>query len=467
MRTYFWLCFLGIFHLAYGQHQPLLYNVDDLPQALMLNPGSQVDLTGHIGLPFLSQIHVSAGTSGVSIYDIFRDDGSDINARIRDATHKMNSYDHFMINEQMEIITLGWKIDQKNYLSAGIYQELDLFSYFPKDLAILANEGNNDYMNQTFDFSQVAFTGEIMTVYHLGLNHIFNDKLSLGVRTKLYAGVANVESTGNTGLFTTYNNQQGTNYYRHVVENMNFRLNISGFERFQEETDISAKDVATHMLKGSMFGGNIGVGADFGLSYQLSERFVATASVLDLGMMFQRKDVENYLYYGSYETEEVEPLFPELDENDQAISYWNVFEEIEANLKDETLEEAYTTWRPAKFNTGIEYSFGRFYPPCDCLTETKVSYKNRLGMNLSGVKRPRGLIYSFTSYWDRKINETQRFRVAHTLDHFSMLSLGLMYSARINKFNFYIAANNLLAFPDLGEAHGASIQMGMQLLFKD
>ncbi len=462
MRCWPLITFLFCFSLLSAQNKPLLYNVDDLPQSLMLNPGTQIDFIGHVGLPFLSQIHFSAGTSGVSLHDIFRNDGTNINTRIREAMHSMTSYDHFTANEQVEIISLGWKLDKRNYLSTGIYQELDFFSYFPKDLAILVNEGNANYINDTFDFSQAAFTGEILTVYHLGLNHKFDEQLTVGVRGKLYSGIFNVESTSNTGTFSTITTPQGPNKYRHIVENMDVLVNTSGFASVK---DMNVQNATAELLKRSFFGGNVGLGLDLGLSYVVTEQFVASASVQDIGLMFQRDDVESYHYYGSYQTDGLEPLFPD---SGSTIPYWDDFEnQVKTNLVDKTYNEAYITWRPAKFNLAIEYGFGQAYLPCNYLTVNKVRFMNQIGMNLAGVLRPRGLVYAFTTYWDKKLTDKQRFRIAHTLDDYSLANFGLMYSVTFNKFNIYLAANNLLGFRNLAKARSTSVQLGLQMVFKD
>ena len=61
--------------LAQSQNKQLLYGVDDLPQSLLLNPGTAISFEKHIGVPFLSGTYVSAGSSGVSVHDIFREGG--------------------------------------------------------------------------------------------------------------------------------------------------------------------------------------------------------------------------------------------------------------------------------------------------------------------------------------------------------------------------------------------------------
>ena len=65
------LCFMGFF--AISQNKQILYGFDDIPQSLLLNPGSKVDQNKHFGIPFLSHIHLSGGSSGVTVYDIFKE----------------------------------------------------------------------------------------------------------------------------------------------------------------------------------------------------------------------------------------------------------------------------------------------------------------------------------------------------------------------------------------------------------
>jgi hypothetical protein len=92
---------------------------------------------------------------------------------------------------------------------------------------------------------------------------------------------------------------------------------------------------------------------------------------------------------------------------------------------------------------------------------------NLIGMQLNGVKRPKGFVTRFTTYWDRKINENHRFKVGYSLDDYSLTNIGLMYTATFNKFNVYLAVNNLLAFPNLAKANSASLQLGMQFVFNE
>ena len=79
----FFLLFLGLFQLS-GQNQKLLYDFTDIPQALIVNPGAVAPHDWFAGIPMLSKMSFSVGSSGISALDLFASDGIDINEKIRE-----------------------------------------------------------------------------------------------------------------------------------------------------------------------------------------------------------------------------------------------------------------------------------------------------------------------------------------------------------------------------------------------
>lgn len=462
------LCLALVFGTFFckAQNKQLLYNVRGLPQSLLNNPGSNVNFDGHIGVPLFSKFHISAGSSGVNLFDIFDESNPDVNRRVSTAIRRLTRNDYFTLHQQLEILSFGWRLNNGQYLSAGVYQEMDMFAYFPKDPALLVNEGNNAYLGEPFDFSDVSFTGEIMTVYHLGINKKVNNKLTIGARGKLYSGIFNVNSTNNTGKFITREDPNSPNFYRHFAENIDIRVNTSGYASLNN-SGMTVQQSTADLLKRSFFGGNVGAGFDIGGSYNLQDNLRITASVLDVGIMFQQHDVENYLYYGDYETDGIEPLFPDVPPNNNTIPYWDLFEdEVDRNLKDETVSENYITWRPVKYNASIEFGFEEMYELCDYRRSYKRRNFNLIGLHVFAVKRPRTVNYALTGYYDRKFNNNFRMKMSYTVDDFSFYNIGILLSKKINKFNFYFASDNLVGYFNLAKSQSASVQFGMQFIFK-
>lgn len=92
---------------------------------------------------------------------------------------------------------------------------------------------------------------------------------------------------------------------------------------------------------------------------------------------------------------------------------------------------------------------------------------NLFGMLFSGVNRPKGPTYGVTAFWDRKVTDNFRFRVAYAADEFTLTKLGFMVSSRLKNFNLYVAANDILGYTNLAKANSASLQLGMQFVFKN
>ncbi len=464
MKFFVTLCSIFLMILCQGQNKQLLYNVNGLPQTLMENPGANIAFDRHIGVPFLSKISLLAGSSGVNIHDIFDNSNANINQRVANTIRRLSSRDYFMAQEQLEILSFGWKLNKDNYISTGIYQEMDAFAYFPKDPAILVSQGNKDYINIPFDFSHVSFTGEVLTVYHVGLNRKLNRQVTVGARIKMYSGIFNVESVNNTGTFLTISTPDGPNYYRQFADNLDVRVNTSGFASLQDNNK-TVQEASRELIGRSFFGGNIGAGLDMGGTFRVKDNVVVSGSILDLGLMWQREDVESYTYKGTYQTDGIEPLFPGIGTDGETFRYWDEFEdEVDRNLVDKTLREPYVTWRPMKFNAAVEMTFGESYLPCDYRVEAKKQYHSKVGMHLFGIRRPRDIKYALSTYYDRKLGSNLRMKVSYTLDDFSYTNIGLLLSTNFKSFNFYLAADNLLGYANLAQSNYQSVQMGFQFI---
>ena len=109
--------------VSFAQNKELLYDFVEVPQALMLNPGMQTSFDWHAGIPMLSGIAVQGATSGLSVNDIFANDGLDINDKVRNrAVYGMDIRDDITGLYQIEILNGGFRGRNRpeNYFSFGI-----------------------------------------------------------------------------------------------------------------------------------------------------------------------------------------------------------------------------------------------------------------------------------------------------------------------------------------------------------
>ncbi len=453
--------------ITYSQNKQVLYGFNEIPQSLLINPGASITNDWYMGIPLFSHIHANFGASGVSVYDVFADDGRDFNQKLRTAINGMIDTDFFTVNQQLELFSggfaLGSSYEKKEYISFGMYQELDVFIYFPKDYAILALEGNQNNINRVFDLSDLNVSGEVISALHLGYNKKVNEKLTYGVRGKLYSSILNFNSTKNKGRFITRNGTD--NFYEHIFD-LDLALRTSGLKSLLDDDNSEIGNDVSTFAKRLLFSGNVGLGLDLGFTYKLSDQLTVDASLQDIGFILHSKDIKNYELNGSLVFDGINPIFPETGDEQTADDYWEQVSGNFENLFDvkETTTK-YTTWRPVKLNSAIRYSFGKeLSEECDCTSEDS-GYLNSIGAQLFAVNRPRQPQLALTAFYYRRLFEQFRLKATYTIDTFSNKNIGLGMSAHLGNLNIYATVDNLLEFQNLAKTQSVSLQFGFNLIF--
>jgi len=426
----------------------------------MTNPGADFKYKFYFGVPLLSGAYLKAGSSGFSAYELFANDGVDFNDKLRSVVYSTTRNDHFAVNEQLEIISGGFKVgdwyDNKGYISFGLYQEFDFWSFMPKDPAILAIDGNRDYIGKRFDLSDLSAKAEVLTTLHVGYHKDVSDKLILGARGKIYFSGFNATSTKNYGSIYTYPSE--VPYYNQVIDS-HITLNTSGISKYTAEgyDGDTTKDISKQLL----FGGDLGLGFDLGFTYYPKENTQITGSIIDVGFVRHSKDPQIYTYEGFYKYEGLNPDFQNFNSPENTVN------EFKRDIKLDTLYNKYTTWRPVKVNASYQYSFGTSRSKeCNCAVRGK-DFKNAVGAQLFMMSTPRTPIMALTGFYQRNILDGLKLKGTYTLDSYSYTNLGLGLSANLGKFNMYFMADNLLEYKDVSKANSLSLQFGFNFIFKD
>ncbi|SDX10761.1 hypothetical protein SAMN05444411_103109 [Lutibacter oricola] len=455
MRKLALLSFLICF-LSTAQNKQLLYGFDELPQTLLLNPGAEVSNKFHVGVPLLSGMHLNGGFSGFSAYDIFKDDGVAINTKIRNAIDGLGNTEVLNLNQQLEILSGGFKLRDNSYLSFGYYQELDMLLKVPKDPIELFYDGNKE-IGRVYSFENLAARAEVLGVFHIGISKKINDKWTIGARAKLYSGVANARAKIKSGTFHT---SYGTNnIYRHHLDFVNGYLQTSGII-MDDYDDVSSSFYTKKLL----LGGNLGLGVDFGFTHHINKQWTVTGSALDIGFMNNSKETESYKLKGNYDIEGINLFFNE----DAPEDYWDdLKDDFEERIVLDTIYKSYISMRPVKLNSSLSYAFGK--PALDnCRFQTGPDvYTNKLGMQLYATI---GTIHSqvaATLFYERRINRYLQSKVTYTVDSYSFKNLGVGVSTKLGSINSYFLVDNLLNLSNIYNAKSVSLQAGINYVFRN
>ncbi|MCC9063866.1 DUF5723 family protein [Flavobacterium piscisymbiosum] len=460
------LCLILIvaFQLSgFAQNKEVLYNFTSIPQSSLVNPGADVSYKFYFGIPVLSGVSANLGSSSFSAYDLFANNGVDFNDKVRNVINNSSSKDKTHVNQQLEIFSGGFRVggrDSQSYISFGAYQEFDFLMYVPKDLAVLALDGNRDHIGKAFNLADLNVRAEVLSVFHVGFHKKLNEKLVLGGRAKLYSSGANATSTKNSGFIYTGQSTGTPNMYEQIIAS-NLELKTSGIATFtKDEYEGSIpKDIAHN----TFFNGSLGFGIDAGLTYYFKDNLQFTASIVDLGFINHTKDIETLTYKGTYNYKGANPSFDPVNKPE------DIFDEFDKAIPRDTLYSKYTTWRPTKFYSSIQYSFGesRSNADCNCKGKVTTSYANAVGGQLFIMSMPVEPFVALTAFYKRNIFEKLDFKATYTFDPYSNKNIGLGLSGTLGKLNMYLLVDNVLEYKDVSKANSIAFQFGFNFVFQN
>lgn len=431
-----------------SQNKKIQFGFNEVPQTLMVNPGSEVNFQWHSGIPILSSNYLHAGISGFAISDLFAKDGININTKIATLLPKLDNADFYTINQQLEVFNIGYRrANKKDYISFGYYEEFDQILYHPKDIVTLAYEGNQDF-DKVFKLRDFNLKAEMLGVFHIGLSRKVNKKITVGARVKLYSSVFNVTSTRNSGLFFT---KRGTdNIYRHRMQEIDFILKTSGIVHDEKEVEQS-------IFSRFIASGNMGVGLDFGLTYKINKNWITEASFQDLGFIRHAKNTTVYRVHGTQEYDGINLVFP----TGNPIDYLN---QIKNELPLKYGSENYTSLRSLKINASLAYRFGERDNSSCLRTVYENPFRNKIGLQIFSIFRPKRPQLAATLFYYKKITNFLSAKVTYSVDEYSAKNIGVGLSTQIGIFNMYGSIDNVLGLTNLSKSRNQTINFGMNII---
>jgi len=468
-----------------AQNQQILYDFDQLPQTLLLNPGAEVDYDKHFGVPLLSNLYLQVGATNKNInYNNIFSGANGIEDILRNIFDQdLNSNEVFLVNQQLEILSGGLRLRNADYyLSFGMYQEVEGFANYPKDEVDLFFNGNDQDRDgfpekgDVFNFNQINFIGEMVGVFHIGISKKINEKLNIGARFKLLSGSLLLNSKNNQGEY-----QLSTNNVinQHNFDAMNVVVNTSGFINIndaQQGIGIGTGDFGglSQAISGLFFGGgNLGVGFDLGLTYHFNKNITLTGSLIDIDFINYSNKIATYSLNNDFILDDPDYFNPPLGDE---FNYWDdKFSSFYDNgdIPLELNDGRFNFRRSPKLNTSIKYQFNHerdedynsVFRDARFVTPVSKVLISEVGIHTYTDFKPNYMIWAVTAFYMREITKGFKAKVTYTYDKFSSKNIGLGISTHIRDFNFYATADNLLALPKLKDSNYQSFQLGMNFIF--
>ena len=454
MKNIFFLFFLTFF-ISNGQNKQVLYDFAGLPQTLLVNPGAEVNNKFYFGFPLFSQVAFQGGITAFSAYDIFADDGTDVNLKIYDVVQDFGKSEFIEVNQQIEALSGGFRLNENNYLSFGYYQEFNFLAKVPRDVVDLVYEGNSD-INREYSVNKLSARAELLGVFHIGVSKKINNKWQVGARAKLYSSALNVNSKRTKGYLKTINGVN--NIYQQELNGIDFLAQTSGVIFSEnEEPDTS------YFVNKMLLGGNLGLGVDFGFTHHYKEQWTISGSVIDLGFIYNTQNVESYSLKGDFKVDGFNLNF----DGENPSDYWNDLQDrFNEEVVLDTINSNYVSTRPLKLYGGVNYMFGKKLD--DCRFDLRPGlFSNKVGLQLFSTV---GSVHSYlaaTLFFERWFSKHFQAKVSYTVDPYSFSNLGAGISTQLGPINIYVLADNLLYLNNIYAAKSANVQLGVNFIFYD
>jgi hypothetical protein len=309
-----------------AQTSQTLYFMERIPQSGVLNPAYQHDHDFYIGIPMASSFNINSKSNFASYNDlIFRHSKYDslISFIHPDAdkggfVSKLQVYNTFARDYYYGILSAGYRRNN-SYFRFEVADRATAGISFPKDLGVLALEGNEQFAGRNAIIS--GFTGNLnyFREYAFGYSYNVDRLFNVGARAKLLFGKADMAfSVGQSALYTdpeTYNLRLTTEFSME----MSMPVSVGTDENGKIDYISSHFRQDDYSRKNFLFGRrNPGIAFDLGGWFRISPVVTLFSSITDIGFISWKRDVykfsidADYLYQGI----DISPLFDSGDGSD-------------------------------------------------------------------------------------------------------------------------------------------------------
>lgn len=209
---------LFCFTTAGAQNSQVLYHMN-LPQSHLLNPAFRPSSSVYVGLPVLTGINFSLGNNFLAFGDLFTEGVSADEGNISFLSSGFNTdrflsglkdKNHLETLTGVQLLGVGFTAGKGNFFFLDIVERAEVNFVFPRDMLRLSFLGNADFAGQTFDFSSFRTDIQYFREAGIGFSKQITERLRMGIKGKMYMGIAAVAVQNNSMKLTVNNNYTNT-----------------------------------------------------------------------------------------------------------------------------------------------------------------------------------------------------------------------------------------------------------------
>ncbi len=415
-----------------------MYLMHEVPQSNLLNPAVQLRCRWFVGIPGLSTTHIAYSNTAFT----YRDLAGAGTWNLEGLFDQMHRVDLYAVEALLNPISIGYR-HKSLYFTFNVLEKIEAYQTVPKDLAEIGLHGNGPFVGETARFDALRSAVSYHREYSLGVSRVFDQYWTAGVRAKLLFGKANLYSGRSDMSFETTRNNFDLFLEGDYTLNSSFPATISqdanGFIN-----GVTIEDI--NYLNFLLNRGNPGVALDFGLIYRYDEKITLSASLLDVGFMRWRTNLNNVRGTGAFSFEGVGP-------GDDVVSFafLNDMADSLINSIEMTVSQSpYSSYQPAQLYLGGSYQIKEHISLG--AVSRNVIYRSKLHSSLT---------------LSAQADLANRFLAAISWSYLnnSLKNLGAGIAYHGNGFQFHILTENLPGFFYPFNTRTINLRAGINVMF--
>jgi hypothetical protein len=415
-----------------AQNSNVMYYMN-LPQNHLLNPALRPSNSFYLGLPAITGININFNNNFIGFSDVFMKGQSSDSVftflhpdfKIEDFIKKLKNINYIAPDINIQLFGLGFSAGRDLYIFFDIFDRIDTKVSLPGDLLKLGLQGNQQFLGKKIDLSGLGIGAKYFREYGLGFSKEFTNKLRIGAKAKLLFGIACV-NVDNKSLSLTVNDD-----YSHTI-NADVSVNISGPVNMTLNPDNTIGDVTVNEIndvQGFLLNSkNMGLGIDLGAVYEVSNKLLVSASLIDFGYIKWKSNLQNLnakseFVFSGFNIEDIANGTKTFDElaTEMADSLKNSFKISQQN-------NSFTTFLPTGINLGASYNLTK-----------NIS----LGILSHSVITSGQFRESFTLSANANLGNALSTSFSYTAANHSYDNLGIGIAFRLGFLQFYTIADKI------------------------
>jgi len=294
---------------TWAQTQNSLYFMNGIPQVNRVNPARNPDCGFYIGIPILSTLSTQISSDPLVYEDVIYPHPTEDS--LITFLHPLGDQEAFLnklkplnvvlADTRTSVLSIGFSTGA-GFFSLDLTTRAEASLYFPRDLARLVLEGADEGEVYNMDGMGPDLSG--FDEIAVGWSGAIGSKWQIGVRGKALFGFGNVSVTRSELEVSTSEELWNIQADMEINASLPFAEVIYDEDGMIEDIIIEEEISSAHpaaIFKQAFNAKNFGLAVDLGVDYRPTDRWLLSASVLDIGYIRWKDEVHKMSFKTDYD----------------------------------------------------------------------------------------------------------------------------------------------------------------------